>query len=108
MQLPENPPLKNASDFKIIGRRTARIDGPDIVSGKASYGIDIKVSGMLYASLERPPFSGAKVKSLQEGSKGSGCQRREVGHQVAARNRCRREFHLGGDQRPDRARGGME
>src|SRR5436190_15729275 len=64
--LPENPPLKNASDFKIIGRRTARIDGPDIVSGKARYGIDIKVPGMLFASLERPPFSGAKVQNLQE------------------------------------------
>src|SRR5215471_3041322 len=66
VQLPANPPLKNASDFKIIGHSTARIDGPDIVSGKAHYGIDIKVPGMLYASLERPPFSGAKVKSLQE------------------------------------------
>src|SRR6266513_5461927 len=30
--LPENPPLKNVRDFKIIGRRTARVDGPDIVS----------------------------------------------------------------------------
>jgi len=66
MQLPENPPLKNARDFKIIGRRTARIDGSDIVSGKARYGIDLKVPGMLYASLERPPFSGAKLKNLQE------------------------------------------
>jgi isoquinoline 1-oxidoreductase subunit beta len=66
VQLPENPPLKNARDFKIIGRRTARIDGPDIVSGKARFGIDIKIPGMLYASLERPPFSGAKLKNLQE------------------------------------------
>jgi isoquinoline 1-oxidoreductase subunit beta len=66
VKLPENPPLKNASDFKIIGHRIARIDGPDIVSGKAHYGIDIKVPGMLYASLERPPFLGAKVKSLHE------------------------------------------
>ncbi len=66
VQLPQNPPLKNASDFKIIGHRVARIDGPAIVSGKAQYGIDVKVPGMLYASLERPPFSGATVKSLHE------------------------------------------
>ncbi len=66
VQLPENPPLKNATDFKIIGHRTARIDGPDIVSGKARYGVDVKVPGMLYASLERPPFLGAKVKNLRE------------------------------------------
>src|SRR6476660_8850545 len=66
LQVPENPPLKNASDFKIIGQRTARIDGPDIVCGKAQYGIDVKIPGMLYASLERPPFAGAKVKRMQE------------------------------------------
>ena len=64
--LPENPPLKNASDFKIIGQRTARIDGPDIVSGKARYGIDVKVPGMLYASLERPPWNGAIARQMQE------------------------------------------
>src|SRR5947208_1336545 len=66
LQVPENPPLKNASDFKIIGQRTARIDGPDIVCGKAQYGIDVKIPGMLYASLERPPFAGAKVKRMHE------------------------------------------
>ena len=66
LQVPENPPLKNASDFKIVGQRTARIDGPDIVCGKARYGIDVKIPGMLYASLERPPFAGAKVKRMQE------------------------------------------
>jgi isoquinoline 1-oxidoreductase beta subunit len=65
--LPQNPPVKNATEFKIVGHRTARIDGPDIVSGRARYGIDIRIPGMLYASLERPPFSGAKVKTLQEG-----------------------------------------
>jgi isoquinoline 1-oxidoreductase subunit beta len=66
LQVPENPSLKNASDFKIVGQRTARIDGPDIVCGKAQYGIDVKIPGMLYASLERPPFAGAKVKRMDE------------------------------------------
>lgn len=66
LAVPENPPLKSATDFKIIGQPTLRIDGPDIVSGKAHYGIDIKLPGMLYASLERPPFTGAKIKRIQE------------------------------------------
>src|SRR5262249_19801774 len=66
LPVPEDPPLKNASNFKIVGRRTPRIDGPDIVSGKAQYGIDVKIPGMLYASLERPPFAGAKAKAMQE------------------------------------------
>jgi isoquinoline 1-oxidoreductase subunit beta len=66
LPLPQNPPLKNASDFKIIGHPTSRIDGPDIVAGKARYGIDVKVPGMLHASLERPPWLGAKPKRMQE------------------------------------------
>jgi isoquinoline 1-oxidoreductase beta subunit len=66
LPVPDNPPLKNASNFTIVGQRTRRIDGPDIVSGKAQYGIDVKIPGMLYASLERPPFAGAKAKGMQE------------------------------------------
>ena len=66
LPLPENPLLKNASDYKIIGQRTPRIDGRDIVSGKARYGIDIRIPGMAYASLERPPWIGAKPKRMQE------------------------------------------
>ncbi len=66
LPVPQNPTLKNASDFKIVGRPTMRIDGPDIVSGKAQYGSDVKVPGMLYASLERPPFAGAKPRGMQE------------------------------------------
>jgi len=66
LPVPENPTLKSASDFKIVGQRTNRIDGSDIVTGRARYGIDVKVPGMLYASLERPPFAGAKLKGMQE------------------------------------------
>lgn len=66
LSLPDNPPLKSASDYKIVGQRTPRIDGHDIVTGKAGYGIDVKIPGMLHASLERPPWDGAKPKGMQE------------------------------------------
>src|SRR5215469_3804921 len=66
LSVPENPTLKSAIDFKIVGQRTNRIDGPDIVTGRARYGTDVKVPGMLYASLERPPFVGAEVKTMHE------------------------------------------
>jgi isoquinoline 1-oxidoreductase beta subunit len=66
LPLPKDPPLKRAADFKIVGRRTLRIDGRDIVSGKARYGIDARIPGMLHASLERPPWDGAKPKRMQE------------------------------------------
>jgi len=63
---PQNPPLKSTTDFKLIGKRTLRIDGRDIVTGRARYGIDAKVPNMFYASLERPPWTGAKVVRMQE------------------------------------------
>jgi isoquinoline 1-oxidoreductase subunit beta len=64
--VPTDAPLKSSADFKLIGKRTARIDGRDVVTGGARYGIDAKVPGMLYASVERPPFRGAKPKKMNE------------------------------------------
>ncbi|MFL6521137.1 MAG: molybdopterin cofactor-binding domain-containing protein [Chthoniobacterales bacterium] len=66
LTVPKDAPLKTPADFNIIGQRTARIDGRDIVAGRAHYGIDTKVPGMLYASIERPPFRGAKPKKMNE------------------------------------------
>ena len=66
LPVPADPPLKNAKDFLLIGKPTKRIDGRDIVTGAARYGIDTKIPGMLYASIERQPWPGAKVKSSQE------------------------------------------
>ena len=66
LPVPRDVSLKKSADYKLIGRRTARIDGHDIVTGKAGYGIDVKVPGMLYASLERPPWKDAKVTRMQE------------------------------------------
>ena len=66
LPVPTDTPLKARGDFKIIGQRTARIDGRDIVTGNARYGIDTKIPGMLSASVERPPFRGAKPKKMNE------------------------------------------
>jgi isoquinoline 1-oxidoreductase subunit beta len=66
LPVPTDTQLKLPADFKLIGKRTARIDGRDIVTGGARYGIDAKVPGMLYASVERPPFRGAKPKKMNE------------------------------------------
>jgi len=66
LPIPADPPLKNASDFRLIGKPTRNIDGRSIVTGAARYGIDTKVPGMLYASVERAPWAGAKPKSSQD------------------------------------------
>lgn len=66
VQLPANPVLRSPSDFRLIGKPTKCIDGRDIVTGAARYGIDTKVQGMLYASIERAPWRGATPKSTQD------------------------------------------
>lgn len=66
LPVPSKAALKTPNDFKIIGQRTAKIDGHDIVTGAAHYGIDAKIPGMLHASVERPPWRGAKVQKMNE------------------------------------------
>ena len=41
-KIPDNPPLRNPKDFQWIGTRVKRTDGAPIVSGKATYGIDVR------------------------------------------------------------------
>jgi len=57
---PRDPPLKNPADFKLIGKPTRRTDTPQKVDGSATFGLDVRVPGMLFASVERSPvYSGA-------------------------------------------------
>jgi isoquinoline 1-oxidoreductase subunit beta len=66
LPVPSDPPLKKTTDFHLIGKPTKRIDGRDIVTGAARYGIDTKIPGMLYASIERQPWPGAKPKHSED------------------------------------------
>src|SRR5215813_6710341 len=56
--------LKDPTLFKLVGKPQKRMDTPAKVSGKTTFGIDVKVPGMLYASLLRCPVFGGKVKSF--------------------------------------------
>lgn len=62
--VPATPRLKKPSEFRLIGTTQKRLDGPDIVTGKATYGIDVRLPGMLYAVVERPPVFGSKAESF--------------------------------------------
>src|SRR5260370_10170624 len=60
--------LKNPSQFRYIGKGEAGlVDGPDIVTGRAVYGIDAGIDpvldGMMFAVVARPPVYGGKVAS---------------------------------------------
>lgn len=58
------PKLKQSAEFKIVGKTTKRYDIPLKVNGKAIYGIDVKLPGLLTASVARSPAFGGKVKSF--------------------------------------------
>jgi isoquinoline 1-oxidoreductase subunit beta len=65
---PKTVALKDPKDFTIVGKRVKRLDSPSKVNGTAQFGIDVKVPGMVYASLEQSPVIGGKVVSF-DGSK---------------------------------------
>jgi len=64
--VPTDPPLKDPSQFKIIGKPTRRLDSREKVTGSAMFGLDASVPGMLIAVVARPPVFGATVKSVDE------------------------------------------
>src|SRR5215475_3845482 len=54
--------LKTPAQFRYIGKGELKlVDGRDIVTGKAQYGIDTRLDGMLYAVVAHPPVYGGKV-----------------------------------------------
>jgi isoquinoline 1-oxidoreductase beta subunit len=59
---PKDVVLKDPKNFKLIGTPAKRLDSPDKVNGKAVFGMDVKVPGMLIAVVARPPVFGAKLK----------------------------------------------
>ena len=62
----ESLKFKPRTAWRYIGRDTSLIDLRDITMGKAVYGMDAHVEGMLYASVEHPPVLGGKLKSFDD------------------------------------------
>ena len=58
--------LKKRSEWRYIGKDSSLYDLPDVVTGKAIYGMDAKLPGMVYASIEHPPVLGQKIKSYDD------------------------------------------
>jgi len=61
---PKEVKLKPASEFRYVGKPLKRLDTADKIRGKAEYGIDTRLPGMLYASLAQCPVIGGKVVSF--------------------------------------------
>ncbi len=58
--------LKDPSRFKLIGQPTTRLDAKLKSSGKQTFGIDVRLPGMLTAVVVHPPVFGSKVASLDD------------------------------------------
>lgn len=50
--------------YKVIGTRPIRHDGVDKVTGRALYGADIQMSGLLHGRVLRSPHAHARIKSI--------------------------------------------
>lgn len=61
LEVPKDPKLKDPKDFKLLGKSTQRPDIPLKSSGRAVFGIDVEVPGMVYASVAHSPVFGAKL-----------------------------------------------
>ena len=66
LPVPEAVTLKDPKDFRLIGKATGRLDARAKSSGHQSYGIDVRLPGMLTAVVAHPPVFAAKLKSVDD------------------------------------------
>ncbi len=55
---------KNQNQYQVIGTRPIRHDGVDKVTGRARFGADTKLSGLLHASVLGSPHPHAKINAI--------------------------------------------
>lgn len=64
--VPAEVPLKDPSQFRLIGTKAKRLDTPAKVDGSLIYGIDVMMPGMKFATLAIAPVKGGSVASMDE------------------------------------------
>jgi len=63
---PQNVPLKDPKDFKVIGTSVKRLDSPEKVDGTAIFGLDVRVPDMVYAAISTCPVFGGTLGSVDD------------------------------------------
>jgi isoquinoline 1-oxidoreductase beta subunit len=66
LPVPENVPLKDPKDFKLIGTQAKRLDSPEKVDGSAIFGLDVRLPDMVYAAIVNCPVFGGKLASVDD------------------------------------------
>jgi xanthine dehydrogenase molybdenum-binding subunit len=60
----EQPAEETSRSYKVIGTRPIRHDGTDKVTGRALYGADLRLPGMLFGAVLRSPHAHARIRSI--------------------------------------------
>jgi isoquinoline 1-oxidoreductase beta subunit len=58
---PADVPLRPASELRRVGKLLPHVDAPALVTGRATFGADVRLPGMLTAVIARPPVVGGKI-----------------------------------------------
>jgi isoquinoline 1-oxidoreductase beta subunit len=66
LPVPENVPLKEPGEFKLVGKAHRRLDAAGKVNGSATYGIDVRLPEMKFAVVAQSPTFGGKLVSVDE------------------------------------------
>jgi isoquinoline 1-oxidoreductase beta subunit len=64
--VPEKVALKDPANFRYLGKPQLRLDSPMKVDGSAKFGIDMRVPGMVFAVIARPPVVGATLANVDD------------------------------------------
>jgi isoquinoline 1-oxidoreductase beta subunit len=64
LEAPKSIKLKDVRDWKLAGKGVKRLDTLDKLTGKLTYGLDIKMPGMLIATIKDSPVNGGTIKSF--------------------------------------------
>jgi isoquinoline 1-oxidoreductase beta subunit len=66
LPVPQNVPLKDPKDFKLIGTQAKRLDSPEKVDGSAVFGLDVRLPDMVYAAIVNCPVFGGTLASVDD------------------------------------------
>ncbi len=66
LDVPEDVPLKDPKDYKIIGKALTNVDMETIISGTPAFGLDVYEEDMAYARMLRPPSFGSSLVSYDD------------------------------------------
>src|SRR5262249_58171832 len=60
------PPLRDRKEFRFVSRRLPGLDSADKIAGRAPFGIDVRLPGMLRAAVARPPTLGGRLAGFDD------------------------------------------